>query len=628
MNCMHKFKVIEMNKHVIILIVLFCITFRMSGQKAPIKFGDVSLEDLQMVTYPADTSAPAVILCDYGYFNTTNAQFTRIQRIKILRKEGYYWANSGYPCSANTQIRGVTTNLENGKIVTNKLKNESIFKDRITENRYVMRVAMPNVKVGSVIDIQFSFIGIMAQWKFQDLIPVRYSELVLPNTTDVRFKYNFFGYEPLFFSSPTRWIAKDMPSFKVEPYMSSIENYETKLEFDILEIGVHSISSSWEVISNLLMMENNFGVAIKTSGYLNELAKSIKNSKGTPEEMLKTAYDTIKKTVKWNEKESIVASSPSLNFPYRMKIGNSADINLILLQLLKKLDFDAVPIAMSTRENGLLSTFSPSIEKLNYVIVQVKVGGKTFLLDASESQLPYNLIPLRCLNGSGRIVDEINSTLVNLVTSYKEKDFTTYHLKLKEDESLEGDIMVRRLDYSAFDFRKKYRTFNSPDEYLEDFKKDKIGLQINESKIENIDSIYLPVVEDYSVKMTDQVNEIGNEVYINPLFYNQLKENPFKTDKRNYPVDYGYNIEKSTTIILEIPENYELSALPAPVTIKLPANAGSLTYMSGQSGNIINIKSVFTINKSLFLPSEYKVLKEFYNQVIKKQSEPIVLKRK
>jgi hypothetical protein len=209
-----------------------------------------------------------------------------------------------------------------------------------------------------------------------------------------------------------------------------------------------------------------------------------------------------------------------------------------------------------------------------------------------------------------------------------EKDATNYHLKLTDDESLEGNIITRRIDYSAFNFRKKYRTFNSSDEFLEDYKKDKLGLQINNSTIENIDSIYLPILENYSVKMVNQVNVIGNEVYINPLFYSQIKENPFRMEKRNYPVDYGYKIEKSITTVLEIPENYEISELPAPVTLKLPDNAGSLTYLSIKSGNTVSIKSVFSINKSLFLPTEYKNLKEFYNQVVKKQSEPIILKRK
>jgi hypothetical protein len=36
------------------------------AQKEPIKFGSAPLEDLQMKVYPKDSSASAVVLCDYG----------------------------------------------------------------------------------------------------------------------------------------------------------------------------------------------------------------------------------------------------------------------------------------------------------------------------------------------------------------------------------------------------------------------------------------------------------------------------------------------------------------------------------------------------------------------------------
>jgi hypothetical protein len=616
-----------MNKIIVILSVFYCINSGIYGQKGPIKFGEVSSEELEMLTYTPDTSASAVILCDYGYFNSTTAQFIRTQRIKILKKDGFKWANSGYPCDFNTQIKGITTNLENGKVITSKLKNESIFKDEITKGRYVMRIAMPDVKVGSVIDLQFSFLGIMPEWKFQEMIPVRYSELILPDTRNARFSYNFFGYEPLFLSTPERWIAKEMPSFKEEPFMSSKENYLTKLEFDILDIGFQSFTTSWENITNILMKETKFGQAINNSGYLNSVAKNIEDQNGNREEMLKMAYETVKSTVKWNEEEAVVASTPALSFVYKMRIGNSADINLILLQLLKKLDFDATPVVLSTRENGFLSPTSPSIRKLNYVVVLAKIGDKSYLLDASEPYMPYHLIPFRCLNCTGRVINEKSNDEVVLSSDYKEKDLITYQLKMNEDKSLEGSLILRRIDYSALNLRKKYRSFNSVEGYLEEFKKDKIGLVINESRIENIDSIYLPVIEEYKIIMNNQLNVIGDEVYIIPMFYHQFNENPFKTDLRKYPVDYGYSIEKTITSIFEVPENYEVSELPGSINIKLPGNGGSLTYIAVRSGNTVNIKSVFSINKSMFLPDEYKSLKEFYNQVIKKHSEPIILKK-
>ncbi|MBK8883616.1 MAG: DUF3857 domain-containing protein [Bacteroidales bacterium] len=600
-----------MSKLFLLLLFFVLLNSALSGQKAPIKYGDVSLEELQMKSYPADTSAPAVILCDYGAFTsipyrfdafnpTYPFEFVRIRRIKILKKEGYSWANSGYPGSENTRIKGITFNLENGKIVKTNLKNESIFRDKITNDRYVIRIAMPDVKVGSVIELQFNSVSPVQVWKFQEDIPVKYSEIIMEDLPEVRFKNNFFGYEPLFLTSPNRWVAKEMPSFKEEPYLSSKENFVSKLEFDLLNVGFQTVATSWENISSLLIRDPYFGSGLTGSAFLNGLVQSIEDSKGTREEMLREAFESIKSIVKWNEQQSLFTSTQSLGFVYKMKIGNSADINLILLQLLTKLKFDASPVALSTRENGFLSLSSPSIQKLNYVVVLVKLGDKSFLLDATEQYIPYYLIPFRCLNYSGRLVDEKISSLITVGTTYKEKEFTTYQLKIHADNRLEGKLYIKCVDYSALNFRKKYHTFNSLEEYLDDFKKDKQGLLINEPKIENIDSLYLPALEDYSVTINDQVSEIGNELYILPMFYNQLMENPFRMDVRKYPVDYGYGIEKTITSVIEIPENYEVSELPATVKISLQDNDASLAYIAGKSGHTVSVKSVFSIKKTMF----------------------------
>jgi hypothetical protein len=60
----------------------------------------------------------------------------------------------------------------------------------------------------------------------------------------------------------------------------------------------------------------------------------------------------------------------------------------------------------------------------------------------------------------------------------------------------------------------------------------------------------------------------------------------------------------------------------------MEGNSASLIYDVSQLGNTIKVTSIFAINKTMFLPEEYAALKEFYNQVIKKQSEPIILKKK
>ena len=72
-------------KKILYVLLLNLILFNVNAQKAPIKFGSVTLADLQMSRYDKDTSAAAVILCDYGFYNSGNYEFTRTLRIKILK---------------------------------------------------------------------------------------------------------------------------------------------------------------------------------------------------------------------------------------------------------------------------------------------------------------------------------------------------------------------------------------------------------------------------------------------------------------------------------------------------------------------------------------------------------------
>ena len=50
----------------------------------------------------------------------------------------------------------------------------------LTADIYETSFAMPNVNVGSVIDIEFKYNGLPYIWNFQRLIPVRHSELIIP----------------------------------------------------------------------------------------------------------------------------------------------------------------------------------------------------------------------------------------------------------------------------------------------------------------------------------------------------------------------------------------------------------------------------------------------------------------
>ena len=117
-------------------------------------------------------------------------------------------------------------------------------------------------------------------------------------------------------------------------------------------------------------------------------------------------------------------------------------------------------------------------------------------------------------------------------------------------------------------------------------------------------------------------------IYLNPFVALQEKENPFKLEKREYPVDFGSAIEKLYLCKITIPDGYDVDELPKNVLLKLPGNAAKYAYSLVQSGNNIQLTSNLQINNSLFTQQEYPNLREFFAQIVAKQAEQIVLKRK
>src|ERR1017187_786276 len=128
-------------------------TILVSGQKEVMKFGKIDTKDISMTRYDLDSTADAVILGDQGesYFEYDdqsgfNLIFDRLLRIKILKKSGYEWASQSiylYKINLNEEqlssLKAKTYNLVNGKVVEEKLTDESVFTEVESRNWIVKK---------------------------------------------------------------------------------------------------------------------------------------------------------------------------------------------------------------------------------------------------------------------------------------------------------------------------------------------------------------------------------------------------------------------------------------------------------------------------------------------------------
>ena len=111
------------------------------------------------------------------------------------------------------------------------------------------------------------------------------------------------------------------------------------------------------------------------------------------------------------------------------------------------------------------------------------------------------------------------------------------------------------------------------------------------------------------------------------MLFLSAKENPFKQEVREYPVDFGYPILNKYNINLEIPEGYVVESMPASMNIATGNDIGTFKFMMANTDSKIQTTITSTVNSAIVTSDFYPVLKGFYQQMIDKQNEKIVLKK-
>jgi len=627
------------------------ISIQSFSQKPPVKFGNIPMEDMMMTIYEKDSSARAVILVDYA--ETTGFAVQRHVRIKILKKDGLEFANAIVPLFGKGKIESLkasTYNLVSGRIVETEMSKEGVFKENFIKNIDFQKFTLPNVKEGSVIEYYYKVnVPGIPNWEFQKSIPVRWSEYwaiipdaftfekymqgyVFASTYEVSRKMVYLqGYNQRVSGYPANvhhWITENVPAFKPEPFMTSERDCISKLNFVLSSIHfpgqpVIEFMSSWKTLNDELLMNERFGKVIAKSDYLKDEVERITTGIADPMKKIEAIHGYVRQNMEWNNTNGILTED--LKRAVEKKLGTSADINFMLASMLEKAGFLVDMVILSTRDHGFVRRQSPVIQQFNYVVCAARVNGKPVLLDATEKFLPYAILPMRCLNSQGLMISTITPDWIDIAPKAKARTVVEANLMLDPGGGMKGKMQFTFDGYDAFKMRKEYHT-KGEDGYIKSFFQSK-DWQIEKNEFQNVKELSLPLKEIHEVSIGEHSSVAGDIIYLNPFVHSKEAANPFKPETREFPVDFGSPIEKIFIIRITLPSGYVIDEMPQSKIFRLPDNSAKYTYDASQAGNIITITSYFQINKSLFVQYEYPDLREFYNQVIAKQAELIVLKK-
>ncbi|MCF2445480.1 DUF3857 and transglutaminase domain-containing protein [Dyadobacter sp. CY345] len=636
-------------------------------------YGIVDRASLEMNAYPADSSAEALVLYDFGELRFSYQDHVGLMlifeyrvRIKILKESALDRASViiRYGEDGNlerdesiTDISGFTYNLVANNIETVAMPKKAIVREKLSDKYWVCKFNLQNVRKGSVIEYTytkatpFAFRSEPDDWNFQQDIPCKWSEykITIPNV--LYYKITFGGYLPLHIDKREnvnidighrqidgpglayRFVIKDAPAFANESYITTKKDYVSRIAFELASVhiygeGMKSYSQTWPDVDRTLLSTGSFGGQLKNFLFIKEINEVLAKKTTDPEERMALAYDYIRQNIKWNGETGLV-SEEGVKKAFENKKGNVSDINLMLTNLLRQLGLESNPVVLSTRSHGRVIEEIPLIDGFNYVVSHVKLGEKEYLLDATQRNTPLGMLPENALNTKGRLV--LNNGKGRFLDLRSKVALRKYQ-KIDADVSpenglLKGKYFMTLGGYEALRWRDRY-LLEAEENFSEQVKKTNPDWDIDNFRVSNKNEKLGESVEityDFEAESDGSASDV---FYFNPMVAGKIYENPFKALNRIYPVDL--TTTSSTTFIgnFKFPEGYYLEQIPQTAIIALPEKAGRFTYQVKQEGNVISVNSVLVINKSYFTASEYELLREFYDRVVEKHAQLLVLKKK
>jgi hypothetical protein len=649
-------------KNCITLLVLF-VALSSYGQN--FKFGKVSKEELQEKVHPLDSTADAAYLYAKrrSYFDYSQNDGFRIitevhERIKIYSKDGFDQATkkiSYYNPGTNKNreqvksIEAITFNLEGSKISKTKTSKKEIFDESVSASYGQKKVTFPNVKEGSVLEFKYKLISphitVIDPLSFQKDIPVKKLYYTVEVPEYFNFKARSKGY---YFLSPQSkkingsilwgdgskldyqvlvddYRADNIPPLKEdEVFVNNINDYRGGVSYEINWIqyprsNVEYFSTTWEDVSKSIY--SIIGPELNRSNYYkNDLTSLLQGVTDNGEKLVKI-FQFVKEKVKWDGNYGTVPYN-SLKKVYKEGTGNVGSINLMMISMLRTAGLDANPVLVSSKSNG--TPLFPTRTGFNYVVAAVTFPDGYVLLDASETYSLPNMLPPRALNWKGRLIKKNgSSTWLNLEAGSKDTEDDFISVKIDADGMVEGMMRTKYGNLGALNYRNKKNSLKE-DALISEIEDDH-GIEVEEYKIANKYDLGKPVTRTVKFSSEDLVEEINGKMYIKPMLFKGYTTNPFKSDKREFPIEFNSPWKEKSTVNIQLPEGYTIESSPESKAMALPEQMGMFKYQVMSQGSKVRIVSLLEFNIDKIPASYYDILKGFFTEFVEKQSEKIVL---
>jgi transglutaminase-like putative cysteine protease len=674
-----------LRKSVSLLLGTMCVCALTMGQdKSPARFGRVSPEDFKTTRYELDTSAGAAIIADIGSsaFESGNEWFIQVfkhyKRVHILKKSGYDEANvsiylymDGTDEERVTNLKAVTYNLENGKVVETKLESKAVFTDKLDKHNIVKKFTLPAVKEGSIIEYSYTinseFPYRLRPWAFQDgNFPVLWSEYEISLPEYYEYIFLSQGYNPFHIKDSEnsrqtfnfrmtapgaygggsqrseavsvtpgitrhRWVVKDVAPLKEENFVTTLGNHINYIEFQLSALRfpdspVRPVMSTWAKMTEDLLKDDQYGGQLaKSNNFFSDKVEELTKGTTNLKDKAVNIYNWVRDNFTCTDYSAFYAEQ-TLKATFTKKSGSVAEVNLLLVAMLRHAGLDATPVLLSSRSHGKVYPLYPIRSKFNYTIVNLKIDDQEYNMDATRPFLGFGKLHTSSYNGHARKINEEATAMSFEADSLKEQSVTGIFIAGNNKGQLTGHFQQQATYFESYELRSKVKE-KGEEAYFKDLAKGFMSdIDLKNGKLDHLQDYTKPVIVDYDFTLNE--SDEGGMIYLNPMLSQALKANPFKSAERKYPVEMPYVPDVNYTLSMQLPEGYTVEDMPKSTIVNYNDGEGVFQYIIGKQDNMLQFRCRVKLGRAQYAPEEYEHLRSFFDMIVKKQAEQIVIKKK
>lgn len=652
-------------KTLLTLTILFISTtvFTQKKPKEIPDFGKIEKSDLEMKECSLDKEAEAYKLLDIGevsYERGKNFFRMRINhrvRIKILKEKGIdlanvkvlFYSKEGYETIKD--INGVTYNLQDdGTTEITRLEKSSVFIKKVDNIFSQVSFTLPKIKVGSVIEYQYAdikeTIEHLKDWYFQDDIPTRLSRYKITIPSIFNFVSQKLTYQKLeeksdeisdqistaekvyrYTSVEKIYTLRDVPALREEPFMGAPTDYLQRIQFHLSSIDdgaghVEQIGSTWAKLTEQLLENVDFGLQMKRNIPKTQELTSLLIGASDYKKMT-TIHDYVRRNMNGNDITSIY-SMDGIRTAWDKKYGTNSEINMILIDLLRNAGLTAYPLLVSTRDHGSINTFYPFLQQFNGVMAYVKIGDKSYVLNAADKYNPSRLTPYDVMNSQAFVVDKTEGGWIQLDNNnQKYSHVVSIMADINKDGMMDGDAVIKSSDYAKNPRVKRWKENKS--KFNDYFISTGGTLKIDSISIENADNDTLSL--DQTVHFKNLLSSSGDYKYFTLNMFTGLEKNPFIAEERHTDIDFGYTQYYAVYGNITIPDGYKVEELPKNLRMITPDTSIIMKRILQLDGSTLQVKLTVDFTKPVYYAADYPAFKEFYKKLFSYLNEQIVIKK-